>query len=185
MSQHRRLPEFPILLVGNFPFSRPGRAVSICLHLRGGGCSGTAWLPANPPLSVLLGVFLAGQGGCALLWGGDAPSSCNLENLKSSLACACCHPVWAEPCRWAQGTRWGAQPCPAELGCSSSSPVSILPLWSISPPPPAAASSSPPLTSTPMLLGVIQVLFSLRKCDANVLQEPSTGLILPWLKPRH
>lgn len=79
------------------------------------------WLPANPALwlSVLLGFggFLAGRGGCDLLWGGGTHSSCNPQVWKAAWdvpGAACSQPVWAEPCRWAQGTGWGAQPHPAQ-----------------------------------------------------------------------
>lgn len=172
--------------MGNFPFSRPGSK----------GCSGLCclflppcqrrwmvlWhsLAACKPSTVASqwcwGWFLADQGGCDLLWGGGTHSSCNPQVWKDARdvpRAACSHPVWAEPRRWAQGTCWGAQPYPAEPRLQFM--FSFRPaLWSISSPPPATANSSTPLTSRPAHLGVIQVLFSLRNCDANVLQEPST-----------
>lgn len=93
---------------------------SCALHLGGDGWGkaergcGKAWPPANPALqppasqSCWGGCYLTSQGGCDLLWGGGTRWICNSQVWKAARdvpGATCRHPAWAEPCRWAQGTR--------------------------------------------------------------------------------
>lgn len=97
----------------------------------------------------LSGGFLAGQGGCDLLWGGGNHSSCNHGSGNHPGTCLVLPAPTQCGLSRAGGHRAhavGLSLTQQSLGCSSCSPVSILPLWSISPTPPAAANSSALLT---------------------------------------